>query len=159
MKTWAILGPMTAVLLSGCATGLHGRDPTRSPEGRSQRIDVIEFKVRSREDLIFSGIARVNGPHAAHFFLQAGEAPTHCRDRRSERDSHEAEFQVNRYGGDVHDPDTYRLRFLIISTRLGVDCKQSTRTVTNVQEVVELRRGQRARFAKNGYSLIAVRRR
>ena len=95
--------------LKRCATGMSGRDTTQSPEERSQRIDIIEFKLRPQEDLIFSGVARVNAPHAASYFLKAGEAPSYCRNRRSERDSHEAEFHVNRFGGDVHDPDAYSL--------------------------------------------------
>ena len=149
--------------LSGCMTfDLYSEEGKRRLEHVSLRIDAFDVEIASRGEPIWHGIAKVNRMQPAVYSVDALEASgPQCRPIRTGlSDSYKLVFQINKYGGNAKDPDTYRFSANIRRSDLAPDCKEMIVTNANVEkDLVKTRRGQRLEFmGEDGFSVGITRR-
>jgi len=148
------------LLLSGCAASQDNMAGMTQLERVSLRIDTFNIEVASNGEVLWQGLAKVNRMTPARYSTKAEVAAgPECLPMLPARfNSYTLTVQVNKYGGNVRDPDAYKFVASIERSDLTDDCRATQASEVRVEKVMRMRRGQRVELrGDNGFRVTIFR--
>lgn len=150
------------LMVMGCAVDIYSDAGMRKLHRVSMRVDALDFEVKSRGEILWTGVVRVSRMGNASYSVDAREASgSECPFKVGTKpNSYRLTFDTQKAGGNANDPDTYSFDAAIERSELKDDCETLVSTHSSVsRQYIRMRRGQSFELSGEDEFRVSIRRR